>query len=76
MHEFESYEIIDGDYTRGMILLADHAMNRLPPATVRFGLDASAFQRHIAYDMASKASPGGWRPNLAFRLFSPAFPAC
>lgn len=72
MHEFESYEIIDGDYTRGMILLADHAMNRLPPGYGSLGLDASAFQRHIAYDIGIE----GLTRRLAAQLGVPAVLSC
>ena len=72
MHEFESHEIIHGDYSSGMILLADHAMNRLPAAYGSLGLDASAFQRHIAYDIGIE----GLTRLLAERLGVPAVMSC
>ncbi len=51
MQDFLPYEIIDGDANRGLVLLADHAMNRLPQEYGRLGLPESAFSRHIAYDI-------------------------
>ena len=38
MQDFIPFEIIDGDYDSGMVLLADHAMNRLPSAYGSLGL--------------------------------------
>ncbi len=51
MPDFQPYEIIEGDYDKGMVLLADHAMNVLPEAYGNLGLPQSAFERHIAYDI-------------------------
>ncbi|MCG5474336.1 MAG: N-formylglutamate amidohydrolase [Sinorhizobium fredii] len=51
MRHFSPYEIIDSKREKGLILLADHAMNRLPPEYGRLGLADSAFERHIAYDI-------------------------
>ena len=45
------YEILGGDMSRGLVLLADHATNRVPAAYGRLGLPESAFKRHIAYDI-------------------------
>ncbi|MCD2183125.1 N-formylglutamate amidohydrolase [Rhizobium sp. GN54] len=45
------YEILGGDMSRGLVLLADHATNRVPAAYGRLGLPDSAFERHIAYDI-------------------------
>lgn len=72
MQQFESHEIIEGDYQRGMILLADHAMNRLPARYGSLGLDASAFQRHIAYDIGIE----GLTRALSERLGVPAVMSC
>lgn len=72
MQEFESHEIIEGDDTKGMILLADHAMNRLPESYGSLGLDASAFKRHIAYDIGIE----GLTRQLASRLGVPAVLSC
>ena len=51
MQDFIPFEIIEGDYDTGLVLLADHAMNRLPEAYGSLGLPKSAFDRHIAYDI-------------------------
>ncbi|MCQ1835701.1 N-formylglutamate amidohydrolase [Neorhizobium galegae] len=51
MQDFIPFEIIEGDYDSGMVLLADHAMNRLPARYGSLGLPASAFHRHIAFDI-------------------------
>lgn len=51
MQEFSPFEIISGNYDSGLVLLADHAMNRLPQRYGDLGLDESAFRRHIAFDI-------------------------
>lgn len=51
MQDFPAFEIIEGRNDLGLLLLADHATNRLPPAYGDLGLDPSAFRRHIAYDI-------------------------
>jgi predicted N-formylglutamate amidohydrolase len=51
MHHYSPYEITGGDPAKGLVLVADHAMNRLPPEYGRLGLPESAFERHIAYDI-------------------------
>eukprot|EP00913_Durusdinium_trenchii_P008101 g7598.t1 len=38
-----------------MVLIADHAMNRLPPRYGNLGLPESAFERHIAFDIGVEA---------------------
>ena len=72
MQDFAPFEIIDGDYDRGMVLLADHAMNRLPPAYGSLGLPEAAFGRHIAYDIGIE----GLTRVLASRLGVPAVLGC
>ncbi|MFP5077211.1 N-formylglutamate amidohydrolase [Rhizobium sp. YIM 134829] len=47
----EAFEIIDGDYGRGLLLLGDHATALLPADYGDLGLPAAAFARHIAYDI-------------------------
>jgi predicted N-formylglutamate amidohydrolase len=49
------FERIDGDYARGMVLIADHARNALPPEYGTLGLDPGDFRRHIAYDIGIEA---------------------
>lgn len=51
MRHYSSYEIIEGNPAKGLVLLADHAMNHIPPEYDRLGLPDSAFARHIAYDI-------------------------
>ncbi|MCW6508681.1 N-formylglutamate amidohydrolase [Lichenifustis flavocetrariae] len=38
----------------GLLLLCDHASNRLPARYGRLGLDPSEFERHIAYDIGAE----------------------
>ncbi len=68
MPDFQPYEIIEGDYDKGMVLLADHAMNLLPEAYGNLGLPQSAFKRHIAYDIGVE----GLTRRLAGSLGVPA----
>lgn len=68
MPDFQPYELIEGDYDKGMVLLADHATNLLPPEYGRLGLPAEAFQRHIAFDIGIE----GLTRDLAARLGVPA----
>jgi predicted N-formylglutamate amidohydrolase len=62
------FEIIDGDAACGLVLLADHATNRLPARYGRLGLPESAFSRHIAYDIGIE----NLTRRLAARLGVPA----
>ncbi|MBB3977303.1 putative N-formylglutamate amidohydrolase [Rhizobium azooxidifex] len=62
------FEILDGDRSRGLVLLADHATNRVPAAYGRLGLPGAAFERHIAYDIGIE----GLTRALAERLDVPA----
>ncbi|MGE6782579.1 N-formylglutamate amidohydrolase [Ensifer adhaerens] len=55
MQHYSPYEIIEAKPTTGLVLLADHAMNRLPAEYGSLGLPASAFERHIAYDIGVEA---------------------
>jgi predicted N-formylglutamate amidohydrolase len=51
MNDFKSFETISGDRDKGMVILGDHAMNKLPDQYGRLGLPETAFARHIAYDI-------------------------
>ncbi|KRB51741.1 N-formylglutamate amidohydrolase [Rhizobium sp. Root708] len=55
MQDFQPFEILAGNHDSGMVLLGDHAMNRLPPRYGDLGLPATAFARHIAYDIGIEA---------------------
>lgn len=68
MQDFVPYEIIEGDYDRGMVLLADHAMNQLPAEYGTLGLAKSDFDRHIAFDIGIE----GLTRQLAASLNVPA----
>ena len=48
---FEPIEIILGNYSQGLLLVADHAMRHLPDGYGRLGLPDHEFERHIAYDI-------------------------
>jgi predicted N-formylglutamate amidohydrolase len=45
------FEIVEGRFDAGLVLLADHATNHVPAPYDRLGLPESAFGRHIAYDI-------------------------
>lgn len=52
---FAPFEIIEGDRSRGLVLVADHAQRDLPDEYGNLGLPASEFDRHIAYDIGVDA---------------------
>ena len=66
--EFQPFEVVPGDLSRGLILLCDHARNTLPPEYGNLGLAATEFDRHIAYDIGAEGVTRG----LAERLGVPA----
>lgn len=72
MQGFDAYEVIPGEYDRGLLLLGDHAMNRLPAAYGTLGLDEATFSRHIAYDIGIEALTR----ELSARLGVPAVMSC
>lgn len=72
MQNFTPFEIIEGDYDIGMVIVADHAMNRLPAAYGNLGLPENAFHRHIAFDIGIE----GLTRQLAARLGVPAVLGC
>ncbi|MBL1421038.1 MAG: N-formylglutamate amidohydrolase [Alphaproteobacteria bacterium] len=52
--ENEVFEIIDGDFRHGFLLIADHASNNIPIEYKGLGLDDEQLKRHIAYDIGVK----------------------
>lgn len=48
---FSPFDMIDGDRSLGLVLLADHARRDLPDEYGALGLPPAEFQRHIAYDI-------------------------
>lgn len=72
MTDFTVFEKINGDEAKGLVLLADHAMNKLPASYNALGLPQAAFERHIAYDIGVEALTR----QLAARLGVPAVMSC
>ncbi|AAL51471.1 MULTISPECIES: N-formylglutamate amidohydrolase [Brucella] len=65
---FSPAHSIDGDFSRGLLLTADHARRDVPPEYGTLGLRTSEFDRHIAYDIGVEALTR----ELAARLDAPA----
>ena len=74
---FAPFEIVEGDRSRGLVLVADHARRDLPEEYGDLGLPAGEFDRHIAYDigvervtkrLAALTGDHAWREK-ADRLF-------
>ena len=63
-----AFEVLEGNYDSGLVLLADHAMARVPAEYGDLGLDRSVFERHIAYDIGIEALTRA----LAAKLSCPA----
>ena len=72
MQDFPAFEVIEGNLDLGLLILADHATNRLPPEYGDLGLDPSAFSRHIAYDIGVEPLTRA----LAAILGAPAVMSC
>ncbi|OCW59355.1 N-formylglutamate amidohydrolase [Hoeflea olei] len=72
MSGFAPFQIIPGDPAPGLVILADHAMNRLPSEYGDLGLPAEAFARHIAYDIGVEDVTRG----LCARLGVPGVLGC
>jgi predicted N-formylglutamate amidohydrolase len=51
---FAPFEIIEGDRTQGVVLVADHAHREMPDEYGDLGLPAAEFDRHIAYDIGAE----------------------
>lgn len=45
------FEMLDGDFEQGLILVCDHATNFIPPQYGTLGLGNEQLARHIAYDI-------------------------
>jgi predicted N-formylglutamate amidohydrolase len=48
---FAPFELVEGDRSRGLVLVADHAYRDLPDDYGDLGLPPAEFERHIAYDI-------------------------
>lgn len=66
--DFPAFEIIDGDFSRGLLLICDHACNAMPDDYGTLGLPESELKRHIAYDIGADGVTRG----LAMALGVPA----
>jgi predicted N-formylglutamate amidohydrolase len=49
----DSFEALDGDLDGGLLVLVDHASNRIPAEYADLGLPAAELERHIAYDIGA-----------------------
>ncbi|MCU0790139.1 MAG: N-formylglutamate amidohydrolase [Nitratireductor sp.] len=65
---FSPVELIDGDWSRGLLLLCDHARNTIPAGYGTLGVPPGELVRHIAYDIGARDVTLG----LAQRLGVPA----
>jgi predicted N-formylglutamate amidohydrolase len=50
-----AFEILGGRAGAGLVIIADHASNRVPEELGDLGLPASEFRRHIAWDIGVEA---------------------
>lgn len=64
----EAFERINGDWSKGLLLLADHAGRAVPSDYADLGLTAAEFDRHIAFDIGAANVTRG----LAAALDAPA----
>ena len=62
------FVVIEGDPGLGLVLICDHAQNRIPAQYGGLGLDPAELRRHIAYDPGAAAVT----TLLAERLGAPA----
>lgn len=62
------YRTIEGDAKLGLLILGDHAQNRIPPEYGSLGLQSDVLERHIAFDPGSE----GVVTRLAEALGAPA----
>jgi predicted N-formylglutamate amidohydrolase len=60
----EPYRSIEGDASLGLLILCDHAENRLPEAYGTLGLRPEDLHRHIAYDPGAAAVAEGLAKSL------------
>src|SRR5690606_37084751 len=52
---FAPFDLVEGDASRGILLVCDHARRDLPHDYGTLGLPAAEFERHIAYDIGAEA---------------------
>lgn len=52
--DYPPFAFLPGNEAGGLLVIADHASNRVPPPYGDLGLPAAEFQRHIAYDIGTE----------------------
>lgn len=62
--DFVPYEVVPGEYSKGLILLCDHARNTIPEPYGTLGLPAGELERHIAYDIGAETVMRGLAAEL------------
>jgi predicted N-formylglutamate amidohydrolase len=67
-----AFEVINAEGKAPLLLVCDHASNRIPGALSGLGLQPEALRLHIAYDIGA----GDLTRRLAARLDAPAVLAC
>ena len=60
----DAYEIVAGRAENPLLLLCDHASNRVPDEFGSLGVPAAQFERHIAYDIGASAVTLGLADRL------------
>jgi predicted N-formylglutamate amidohydrolase len=68
----ESFAVVAGDIASGVLILADHASNAMPPEFANLGLPPSQLARHIAYDIGVETLTRA----MAAKLAAPAVLSC
>lgn len=71
--EFAPVERVNAQAQRPLLILCDHAANRVPPELGDLGLPAADFQRHIAYDVGAYGVARGAAERLDATLVASRF---
>lgn len=50
-----AFDVVEGNWTAGILLVCDHARNSIPAEYENLGLPAAELERHIAYDIGMEA---------------------
>jgi len=51
MTQHQAYRMIGGNFSAGLLILADHATNHVPDSYAALGLPKNELERHIGYDI-------------------------
>ena len=74
LSSFSPAHSVDGDFSLGLLLTADHARRDVPAEYGTLGLQTSEFDRHIAYDIGVENLTAGafrWLASLRVRFSTP-----